>query len=199
MIGRVWENGVDLRLGSFSQRVNKQWKQQIAVEEVREKASQVCLCFSRLAELTQRWLQEEPLLAFCFCLLSFGPPPSFYFSLLVADVPIISLLCLHEIQAFSGPYLCTGFQSFHWSLFEYHLWNGNLSVKHETKKGWREEGVWWGPGFNYRKWNQIWAARREAWDQQPNHFLRSNMEHDGLEWGGVMGWKGGEEKPKEKV
>lgn len=79
MIGRVWENGVDLRLGSFSQGVNRQWKRQTAVEEVGEKASQVCLCFSRLAELTQRWLQEEPLLAFCFCLLSFSPPPSFLF------------------------------------------------------------------------------------------------------------------------
>lgn len=36
-----------------------------------------------------------------------------------------------------------------------------------------------------QKWNQIWAAIWEDWEEETNHSWRSDMEVEGLGWGGA--------------
>lgn len=47
-----------------------------------------------------------------------------------------------------------------------------------------------------QKWNQIWAAVWEDWEEETNHSLRSDIEHDGLGWWGEGA--AGEWEKKEK-
>lgn len=111
-----------------------------------------------LKEQNRSALKEEQRLKLCFCF-----PPSlhpshthkhYFVTTATTSLFIWPWAERKEIQSFSRPPLIFGasFQSFHGSLFEYHLWNGNLSVKHETE-GEERGGFGWGKGgrppFNY--------------------------------------------------
>lgn len=149
----VWENVVYPRLGCFSQGGQQAPKTLELVEE--ENNSNVHLCCSRLAE--QWCFKEAPQLKkkwFCFPSLSpflFLPPHVLFHSLR----PTVMAFCLQENVGSLCPLISeTAFQSFHGSLFEYYLWNGNLSIKHETVGGLISVI------FNNWKWNQIWVASK---------------------------------------
>lgn len=124
-----------------------------------------------MKEQNRSALKEEQWRKFCFCFPSSrppAPPPSPDHSPL-PYTPTHTLFCDHSfffhlalgrekrnsgllpparLPLISG----AAFQSFHGSLFEYHLWNGNLSVKHETE-GEERGGFGCGkggrPSFNY--------------------------------------------------